>query len=140
MNAEPELFIEPVVGWRGWRIAEHGNEMRLISVTRGTEWTPRQTMEATCSLGHTPPVPSCSCGIYAAKSLAHLRQIDYQGHGVIGEVALWGEVIEAQLGWRATHAYPRVIYVPHTAWRHAKLVRETYDVRVKLANPYEGEV
>jgi hypothetical protein len=28
---------------------------------------------------------------------------------VLGEVELWGEVVEGELGWRAAYAYPRRI-------------------------------
>jgi hypothetical protein len=33
-------------------------------------------------------------------------------HRVIGTVSLWGTVVEGERGWRASHAYPRRIYVP----------------------------
>jgi hypothetical protein len=33
-------------------------------------------------------------------------------HRVIGEVALWGWVVVADAGWRASHAYPARIVVP----------------------------
>jgi hypothetical protein len=29
----------------------------------------------------------------------------------IGTVALWGEVVECTRGWRASHAYPRRLYL-----------------------------
>jgi len=31
---------------------------------------------------------------------------------VVGQVSLWGRVIEGARGWRASHAYPARIYVP----------------------------
>lgn len=31
---------------------------------------------------------------------------------VIGQVSLWGSVVECERGWRASHAYPACLYVP----------------------------
>ena len=33
-------------------------------------------------------------------------------HRVVGKVALWGKVIEAEHGWRAELAYPTEIWIP----------------------------
>jgi hypothetical protein len=42
----------------------------------------------------------CTCGVYAAKNIEHLRQLGYEGRGIRGEVHLWGTVVEHELGWR----------------------------------------
>jgi hypothetical protein len=55
----------------------------------------------------------CTCGVYAAKNLEHLRQLGYEGRGIRGEVHLWGTVVEHELGWRAQFAYPRSLVLPH---------------------------
>jgi preprotein translocase subunit YajC len=52
---------------------------------------------------------------YAAKNLAHLRQIGYQERGIHGEVYLWGAVVEHRLGWRAQFAYPKSLFLPPDA-------------------------
>lgn len=31
---------------------------------------------------------------------------------MIGHVSLWGTVVESERGWRASHAYPKQLYVP----------------------------
>jgi hypothetical protein len=31
---------------------------------------------------------------------------------VLGRVSLWGEVVECERGYRASHAYPAALYVP----------------------------
>jgi hypothetical protein len=49
----------------------------------------------------------CTCGVYAAKNIEHLRQLGYEGRGIRGEVHLWGTVVEHELGWRAQFAYPK---------------------------------
>jgi hypothetical protein len=33
---------------------------------------------------------------------------------VLGLVALWGTVVESERGLRASHAYPRMLFVPGT--------------------------
>jgi preprotein translocase subunit YajC len=54
----------------------------------------------------------CTCGIYAAKNLEHLRQSGYASYGVWGEVYLWGTVVQHTLGWRAQFAYPKRLVPP----------------------------
>jgi hypothetical protein len=34
----------------------------------------------------------------------------------MGRVALWGDVVECERGWRASHAYPLDLYVCAPAW------------------------
>jgi hypothetical protein len=31
---------------------------------------------------------------------------------VVGRVSLWGRVVEAEAGWRASHGYPAALFVP----------------------------
>jgi hypothetical protein len=69
---------------------------------------------------HAVPHARCLCGVYGAKRLdASVSYFDGRGAGtprevyrVVGEVALWGSVIEGEGGWRASRAYPRRLYVP----------------------------
>lgn len=48
-----------------------------------------------------------SNGDYASKSLDHLRRLGYTERRILGEVWLWGTVVEHEEGWRAQFAYPR---------------------------------
>jgi hypothetical protein len=127
-------YIEPVVGWRLWHVAERDGALRLISPLYRTTWLPRRGLVGTCRLGlepgssprqsrkrkHSPPVPACGCGIYASRTpsqaAAYLTKLFKQRedvlHRVIGTVSLWGNVVECEWGWRASHAYPQRIYVP----------------------------
>jgi preprotein translocase subunit YajC len=61
------------------------------------------------------PHPNCTCGVYAAKNLEHLRQFGYQRRGIHGEVYLWGTVVEHKLGWRAQFGYPKSLFLPPDA-------------------------
>jgi hypothetical protein len=126
-------YIEPVVGWRSWLVVREGEDFRLRSVLYETLWLPRKELVARClhrrltipwrkRVEHAPPAERCPCGIYAAREPDHaLAYIDGRGwadagsvHRVIGRVSLWGRVVECERGWRASSAYPEVIYVPPT--------------------------
>jgi hypothetical protein len=102
-------YVSPVVAYRVWHLGPCG-----LTSLNGEFWHPNQTLEAVCWRSvnrHTPPHGDCSCGIYAAKSLDHLRGIGYAERGVLGEVYLWGTVVEHKLGWRAQFAYPKTLVV-----------------------------
>lgn len=56
------------------------------------------------------PGDRCSCGIYAYKAYEEAKRA-CGGSGVLGEVYLWGKIIEGTDGYRAQYAYPK--------WFHA---------------------
>jgi hypothetical protein len=60
---------------------------------------------------HEPPQTDCTCGIYAAKTLHHLRSAGFERYGICGEVFLWGKVVEHERGWRAQLAYPKNLFL-----------------------------
>ena len=106
-------YVSPVVGYRAWLL-----EPRGLTSFNGEFWHPNQKLQAVCRKSvyrffnrHRPPHGNCSCGIYAAKNLDHLRGIGYADQGVRGEVYLWGTVVEHKLGWRAQFAYPKTLVV-----------------------------
>ncbi len=127
-------YLEPHVGWRVWAFAELGGDIRLSSLVYREPWPVRNELSAICRLGerlplssvqrslpeHAAPAIRCSCGIYAARALEHALiylETDSEGSGagplrVLGRVSIWGTVVEAELGWRASLAYPARIYVP----------------------------
>jgi hypothetical protein len=45
----------------------------------------------------------------------------------VGLVALWGEVVECEWGWRAQFAYPRSLYLP-TGIRHFQRSRAGVEI------------
>ena len=108
----PDL-ISPIIGHRVWRWDAAG--LRSLN---GKPWSPRQPLAAKCGAVNAhdadePPHLECTCGVYAAKNIEHLRQLGYEGRGIRGEVHLWGTVVEHELGWRAQFAYPRSLVLPH---------------------------
>lgn len=112
---------EPVVGWRVWRVSRVGEALRLRSVLRDTVWEPRAELVAACASGHEAPQEACSCGIHAAAEHAEAarylvgRDDPADVARVIGEVALWGWVVVADDGWRASLAYPARLWAARGA-------------------------
>lgn len=127
------------IGWRGWHAGTRGGQVFLYSIVHRTLWPAGEAIEAQCTKEHDAPAARCPCGIYAARSLAHLRDIAYHTHGVLGEVHLWGTIVPGRLGWRAQYAYPKRLYVPHDKYRLVAPLKATYQVPVHLINPYTGE-
>jgi len=81
---------------------------------RQVVWRPDEPQVARCLIGgHRAPAPGCACGIHAEPSLETLRQ---QGLCmapaeplVMGQVALWGDVVTDDHGLRAGLGYPSAL-------------------------------
>jgi len=124
--------IEPVIGWRYWRVDKKERLLHSLSGAKGYLWQPHTRFEATCPVikrtgidvryrfisgmrveMHDSPGEMCRCGIYAARNLTHLRRQILTGLAlnVVGEVSLWGKLIPGSKGYRAQYAYPRRLFV-----------------------------
>jgi hypothetical protein len=99
-----------VLGWRTWRVGRRAQQRHaLFSPLTGTPWPAGRPMVAACaSPRHTPPGDTCPCGLYAVADTTTLGWSP-SDHEVLGVVALWGDVVEGERGWRASHAYPRFL-------------------------------
>jgi hypothetical protein len=118
----------PVTGWRAWVVTETPGGVRLGSVLHDLVWPRGRAVLAECRREDDPfalplgphPVPGskCNCGFHAARdpvdALSYARGRDEPGTlcRILGEVVLWGHVLETEGGWRASHAYPARLYVP----------------------------
>ena len=119
------MRAEPIMAYRAWRIASSGV---LLSCTCDCIWKPRERMYAICNIAdHEAGAPAwrCYCGLYAYKTLAALRASNYMEASaapalfkhppgaltVSGRVALWGRVVDHELGYRAEYAYPQVLHL-----------------------------
>jgi hypothetical protein len=114
----------PVRGWRAWVVTETAAGLRLGSVLHDLLWHVGKPALADCRNPdrkaplHPVPGPECDCGFYAARdpadALSYLVGRDEPSTvcRVLGEVALWGHVLETESGWRGSHAYPLRLYVP----------------------------
>jgi hypothetical protein len=134
MDERAPDYLQPRVGWRVWTAVEAEGCLRLRSLLYETIWTPGEAAIASCRRPlamlpwsrlplHEPPNLDCVCGLYAvatpAQAVAYLRaQADRSPRPVqriLGQVALWGRVIEGPWGWRAGRAYPERLFVPPVA-------------------------
>lgn len=105
----PPIMLNYVVGYRSWNIKKFNTTFYLspkILVNDNILWPHSRTFVASCyfpyTSSHIHDVPDihCQCGIYANK-----EDISTWG-ATTGSVALWGNVIEHELGYRAQYAYP----------------------------------
>lgn len=94
--AEEFWSYQPVVGWRAWT----WDGTRLQGVHKA--W-PTDTLEAGCRRCGTAPTWAHDCGIYATK---HPEDVHTFGgdSNIVGRVEMWGDVIEHEAGFRASHA------------------------------------
>ena len=126
-------YVEPLRGWRVWVVVPTPRGARLRSVVQKTIWPDGSALVAECrrhrllrrATGHAAPELACHCGIYATR-LGDLEPLLVDapwdtGTRVLGQVNLWGDVVECERGWRASRAYPERLYVPA---RGGKLSRE----------------
>jgi hypothetical protein len=122
-----------IVGWRSWSLVVADDALRLCSPSFTTIWRPGCETVAACKQrswtgrvhesfqGHRAPDEICACGIYASRSprpaaaflidaeLAQRRRRSLCS--LLGRVRLWGQVVEAEDGWRGERAYPDALYL-----------------------------
>jgi hypothetical protein len=101
---------EPIIAWRAWTLTGRADAtgLRLRPVAgRRLPWPPMRPAQAACKNAkiHRAPDFACSCGLHGTHSTDALRRT--KNPTVLGTVALWGRVIEHELGYRAEFAYPQ---------------------------------
>jgi hypothetical protein len=118
-----------VLGWRAWAVTRTSRGVRLASPLFDHFWLPGEPGVASCLRHEDPFAPAldahavttqaeCGCGFHAARdpadalSYLHGRDAPATLCRVLGEVTLWGEVLQTEAGWRGTLAYPARLYVP----------------------------
>lgn len=150
LSAAPDrVGFTPEIGWRNWYVTAAGE---LVSPHYAGGWPARERAEAVCrcvrgisDLLHPAehaPAADCTCGIYGLRS-RELALINFAiaRHGgpsgvpsdwefAVGQVSLWGKVIEHEHGWRAEFAYPYAVRV--LTPERARLVRDRYGVDVEV--------
>ena len=116
-------YADPLVGGRGWVVVATEDGPRLRSVVQKTTWPAGRALAAECRrhrllrrARHDAPTAACHCGIDAT-GLEELAPLLVEapwdtGLRVLGEVSLWGDVVECERGWRGARAYPARLYVP----------------------------
>ena len=109
-SPEMPTSIEPIVGWRVWRLHATAGGYALRSVMRDDIWPAGEPMRALCEQHRGFAVPSigCTCGIYASDSPESLARANACSArtSVVGAIAMWGTVAEHATGMRSRFAYP----------------------------------
>ena len=103
---ETHLVAGPIVAYRAWQLTQNeSSQLRLRSMVVKATWVPFSPIRG------SPAQPYH--GVYALKTLAALREYGKESvPEMYGAVALWGAVIEHELGYRAEWAYPLALWAP----------------------------
>lgn len=115
-NTETEPGTAPdvpgvVVGWRSWLVRDPERPRLRSPLQISTEWPERVPLSARCELrGHPAPDPDCTCGLYAARDPSGVGGVGFGRVTLLGCVALWGDVVEGERGWRAGLGLPLVLF------------------------------
>jgi hypothetical protein len=109
IEIKKETETEPIIAYRCWRVLAYDGEVSLISAVTQDHWQAGEPMTGS-------PFSCDALGVHAVKKLSHLFSIyggydlrsdeEYNHHMVCGKVALWGDVVEHDFGYRAEFAYP----------------------------------
>jgi hypothetical protein len=110
VDLEVEQSAEPIIAWRTWQLSgrRDGSNLRLRPVAgHARPWAPQKPTEAVCRLArmHVAPNVDCTCGLHATHDPDPLRRT--KSPAVLGRVALWGRIVEHELGFRAQFGYPQ---------------------------------
>jgi hypothetical protein len=127
----PDL-LGVITAWRAWGVTMGKGGLRLKALGVSHVWEPRKMVDATCTKGkHPAPRMDCECGVWAFKELDGLTSAlnKYSEVRVLGNVELWGRVIETENGYRAQYAYPSELWLLDESLEELGLV---YDVPVRM--------
>ena len=106
---EPRFRAGEIIGWRSWRLRNGLLNSVFVSYT----WHPGVFERSSAKrYGPSEDPAGDNLGYHAFRDKEQAEQ-DASWHGwypaVIGSVAMWGEVIEHQYGWRSEYAAVRSI-------------------------------
>lgn len=105
-------YIHTLVGWRGWKCVQG----KLEALGASGLWNPKEAKPAVCvhQGNHAVPCQSCQCGYWSFKSLDLLLEAinPYTTScAVVGQVEVWGRVIDCEYGFRSEFAYPKELWL-----------------------------
>jgi hypothetical protein len=142
-----EVRTEPIIAYRAWsydsgRLAGMGYKLRWPYDGPMKSWhaavVPTFGVLDGYELCPAGGIYGCeSCGIYGFKNVPALRQC-FESDVIFGRVALWGKIVEHEDGYRASRAYPQVLYT-HNA-RMEPLVRALADLYGVDVTPLPQEI
>ena len=113
LDQEPgATFLTYRTGFRTWGICRDGDKFVLASMGGPLieTWPACEKLTARCLAGmiHAAPFPTCKCGIHAVDTKEYIKNSKNNviRRTFLGEVKLWGNVLEYSDGVRAEFAYP----------------------------------
>lgn len=144
-------YVHVITAWRGWRAVWTDDGLRLKALGQNHIWQPKKQMDADCVKSdpspfmqafapgrdiqiapkHPAPQMNCECGVWAFKEIDSLVAAigsNYADVRVLGQVSLWGRVVETENGYRAQHAYPSELWLLDSSLEELGLI---YDVPVR---------
>ena len=136
---------EVITGWRAWSIEKYARrgdvtEDRLRALGVAHTWEPYEARPSICITKgyHESPWPDCMCGYWAFKDRDHVVDALYNNYGgekgkVIGQIALWGRVLECEHGYRGEYGYPLTLQFIDVTDQVAQDVANRYGVPYSLA-------
>lgn len=162
------FYIEPIVGWRVWMVCGYGNckcgqtdrGLLLRSLTYPMAWLRKRATRAHCmtcwyadgrfkglsgAINHSPPDTAHGCGIYAVKRMQSARAWGEYSRGnviVLGQVKIWGKILQYEDGYQAEYAYPVSALVPRNYGKMLSVPPEMSPeaIALGLAEAYDIEV
>ena len=142
-------YMEAFTGWRIWDVSANWLHSRGSTVT----WPRYQALvashvgNAACQqcpcdeysvpgIGLIGPIRAPGCGIYAYRTKDLLRDalkakrwLGFVPRFAIGEVSLWGRMVEHKNGYRAQFAYPRrLVYITPSARTNPANIATMYGI------------
>lgn len=150
--SEHATASEPIIGWKQWGIyynTTSTDALRLtpLIATKSLAWEPGRIYSAHDSAYNSLWEPNVwwphglNPGIYAVKnySCSNVYKRDLK---VVGQVALWGDVIEHEHGYRGEFAYPQHLWVwqneidtSHYTETIIRTLRRIYGIEVTEGKP-----
>lgn len=92
-----ETKFGEIRAWRGWDVRYEQGRWWLVSISIGGTWPAGIVTAADCQKNSHRCIENLESGFYAIKSRNAVHHFSH----VIGEVALWGNVVEHEKGYRA---------------------------------------
>ena len=133
--------IEPVVAYRTWNAYKNDPRFLYSCGWSSAQWKPNKILTAihdgyssnslVChGMGRCPGsiASRVKCGIYGMKIP---RTIPFSNSVIwetIGEVYLWGLIIEHEKGYRAEYAYPKCLYLDGVKDKQIKMIASNYRI------------
>lgn len=125
------------VGYRGWLIRTINGEPTLVSPSHHKPWAPGENT-AQCPECMLSMDENCSCGFYSLKEPA-AELISYSSD-IIGQVFLWGKVVDGERGFRSKKAMVSLLLIPPVK---RMTEEELYNLSMRYNAPLvkaEGEI